>query len=93
MTIEARQVQEVIFRSRAVLAQCMVAELSRAIRCCRIAKLKGCEFDSLPYLMVAEATSARFKKLHLQGKILESEYVLDLMGQLEEELGAVAHES
>jgi hypothetical protein len=42
--------------------------------------------------MVAEATSARFKKLHLQGKIFGSEDIRDLMGHLEEELGAKAPE-
>ena len=40
--------------------------------------------------MVAEATSARFKKLHLQRKIFDSGDILDLMGHLEEELGARA---
>jgi hypothetical protein len=37
--------------------------------------------------MVAEATSAKFIKLHSQGKIVKSESILDLMAQLEEALG------
>ena len=88
MATAARQVQQVVRHSQAILVQCLISELSRAIACCRIGKLKRCGIDSLPYLMVAEATSARFKKLHLQGKIFDSEDILDLMGHLEEELGA-----
>ena len=77
-----------VSRSRAILVQSLLTELTRAIACCRIVKLRRCGVDSLPYLMVAEATSARFKKLYLQDKIFDSEYILDLMGYLEEELGA-----
>ena len=66
---DATEVQEVVSRSQAVLVQSLVTELARAIACCRILKLKRCGVDSLPYLIVAEATSARFKKLYLQDKI------------------------
>jgi hypothetical protein len=61
-------------------------ELHRAIVCCKIVKRKWCEVDSLPYLIAAEATSAKFNKLYLQGKI-RSKHILDLMGRLEKELG------
>lgn len=68
----------------------VLAELSRAIACCRIAKRKGCGADSLPYLMVADATSAKFSKLHSEGKIVNSEFILDFMARLEEELSVTA---
>jgi len=87
---ETTQVREVIARSYSILAQSLILELYRAIACCRIAKLKRCGLESLPYLMAAEATSAKFKDLQLQGKRIESESILDLMGRLEEELNGTA---
>jgi len=86
MTTQILQVQQVISRSRAILVQCMITELLRAIVCCDIAKRKQCGGDALDYVMIAEATSARYKTLHLQGKIF-SKYILALMARLEEELG------
>jgi len=83
---ETTQIREVIARSHSILAQSLILELYRAIACCRIAKLKRCGLESLPYLMAAEATSVKFKDLQLQGKRIESESILDLMGRLEEEL-------
>ena len=86
MTTQVMQVQQVISRSRAILVRCMLAQLLRAIVCCDIAKRRQQSgVDSLHYVIVAETTSARFKKLHLQGKILGSD-ILALMARLEEEL-------
>src|SRR5262245_18824462 len=42
----------------------------------------------LRYLLVAEATSAKFMKLRSQGKIGKSKTILGLMSLLEDELGA-----
>ena len=75
-----------IARSHSILVQSLILELYRAIACCGIARLRRCGVDSLPYLMAAEATSTKFKELQLQGKLIDSEYILDLMGRLEEEL-------
>jgi hypothetical protein len=86
-SVQARLVREVISRSQAIVAQCLLAELFRAIAFCQIAKRKGSATEKLPYLMVAEATSAKFIKLHSQGKMVKSESILDLMAQLEEALG------
>ena len=67
-----------------------MAELSRAIACCRIAKLKENGVDKLQYLILAEQTSAKFIKLYSQGKIPQSETILELMVCLEESLGGTA---
>ena len=76
-----------ISRGPAILNQSLLAELSKAIAYCQIAKRKGCGPDSLPYLLMAEATSAKFLKLHSQGKIVKSKAILQLMLRLEEALG------
>ena len=83
---QARQVRQLISRSQAILLRSLIAELFRAVTCCTIAKLKD-EKDSLRYLMVAEATSAKFMKLRSQGRIAESKTILGAMSLLEEELG------
>src|SRR5262249_26805194 len=86
MTTQVMEVQQVISRSRAILVRCMIVQLWRAIVCCDIAKrMKLIIVDSLHYVIVAEATSAMFKKLHLQGKIFDSD-ILALMARLEEGL-------
>ena len=87
MSIQAEQVRQLISRSRAILFGCLTAELCRAISCCRVAKRTSEEANRLRYLMVAEATSAKFMKLRSQGKIGESKTILGLMSVLEEELG------
>jgi len=65
----------------------MTVELARGIACCRIAKKTSDDANILRYLLVAEATSAKFMKLRSQGKIGESKTILGLMSLLEEELG------
>ena len=88
MTIGLRaQVQLLVSRSQAILAESFRLELVRAIVCCEIAKRKDLGLEAFGYLMVAEATSVRFEKLHLQGKIFDSAEILELMGELE---GALA---
>jgi len=90
MTGQVMQVQQVISRSRAILVRCMIVQLWRAIVCCDIAKRRQqSRVDSLHYVIVAEAASARFKKLHLQGKIFDSD-ILALMARLEEGLTGTA---
>ena len=87
MTAQAKQVRQLISRSQAILFASLVAELSRAIVCCRIAKITRDAANGLRYLLVAEATSAKFMKLCSQGKVIESKTLLELMSLLEEELG------
>lgn len=87
MTIESVQVRRVISRSQAILADCLAAELSRALVCCRIANRKGSAAEKLPYLVIAERTSEKFLRLYRQGKILKSKSILELMMHLEEALG------
>ena len=87
MTAQAKQVRQLISRSQATLFASLVAELSRAIVCCRIAKIASDAANGLRYLLVAEATSAKFMKLCSQGKVIESKTLLELMSLLEEELG------
>ena len=87
MTTQVMEVRQVISRSRAILVRCMIVQLFRAIVCCEIAKRKDSGLEAFGYLMVAEATSVRFEKLHLQGKIFDSTEILELMGELE---GALA---
>jgi hypothetical protein len=89
-SVEAAQVQRVISRSHSILLQCLTVELSRAIACCKIVRLKQCSVDSLPYLVAAEATSAKLRTLCWRGGIFGSEFMLELMGRLEEELGGTA---
>ena len=90
MTAQVMQVQQVISRSRAILVRCMIVQLWRAIVCCDIAKRRQQNrVDSLHCVVVAEAASARFKKLHLQGKIFGSD-ILALMARLEEGLTGTA---
>src|SRR5215472_10426526 len=90
MTTQVMEVQQVISRSRAILVRCMIVQLWRAIVCCDIAKRRQQNrVDSLHYVVVAEAASARFKKLHLQGKIFDSD-ILALMARLEEGLTGTA---
>jgi len=87
----AKQAQEVIRRSRAILVQSWIVQLCRAITYCKIAKRKNYEVDGIPYLLVAEATSATFIKLRSQGKLIQAGIILDLMGCLEVELGGKAN--
>jgi hypothetical protein len=83
------QNRRVISRSKASVTEChLTAELSRALVCCSIAKWKE---DKLPYLIIAERTSAKFIKLHAQGEIVESESILKLMMLLEVALGGNAN--
>src|SRR5215469_5621543 len=83
MAAQVIQVQQLISRSRSILVRCMIVQLWRAIVCCDIAKRRQqSKVDSLHYVIVAEAASARFKKLHLQGKIFDSD-ILALMARLE----------
>jgi hypothetical protein len=84
---QAEQVRQLISRSQAILVTSLIAELSRAIACCEIAKITSEAANSLRYLLVAEATSARFMRLRSQGKIVESTTILRLMSLLEEGLG------
>ena len=90
MAAQSVQVREVISRSNAIVADCLAAELSRALVCCRIANGKDSVAEKLPYLIVAERTSPKFIKLHSQGKIARSESILKLMMRLEEALGGTA---
>jgi hypothetical protein len=87
MNAQAEQVRQVISRSQAILAASLEAELSWAIACCKIARATSDAALSLSYILVAEATSAKFMKLRAQGKILESTTILGLMSLLEEGLG------
>jgi len=87
MSIQADGVRQLISRSHAILVESLVAELSRAIACCKIAKSMSDPANSLRFLLVAEATSAKFMKLLSQGKIAESKTILGLMSLLEQELG------
>jgi len=87
MTAQAKQVRQLISRSKATLFTSLVAELSRAIVCCRIAKTASDAGTSLQYVLVAEATSAKFLKLCSQGKVIESKTLLQLVSLLEQELG------
>jgi len=87
----AKQAQEVIRRGRAILLQSLTVQLCRAITCCKIAKRKGYGADCIPYLLVAEATSAKFNKLRSQGKLIRPESILDFMKRLEVELGGKAN--
>ena len=79
-----------ISHRKASSLQRLTAELSRAIACCRIAKLQESIAEKLSYLIVAERTSAKFIKLHLQGKIPQSQSIMELMVRLEEALGGSA---
>ena len=94
MTISVRaQVERLVSHSQAILAESLRTELVRAITCCRIGRRQGSAFDMLQYLLVAEQTSAKFKKLDLQRKSSGSDQLLALVGRLEEELGGVAEYS
>jgi len=88
MKYTVQQIQQTIVASQTILVSCLMAELHRALACCNIAKRKDLKFEGLDYLMVAEKTSARFKKLHLQRKIFNSTEISDLMERLEEALGS-----
>ena len=92
-TPESTQVERLVTHSRAILSESLRTELVRAIACCRIGRRQRSAFDMLHYLLVAEKTSAKFKKLDLQHKIFGSAYILELMGRLEEELGGTAGNS
>jgi len=76
-----------ILRSRVILLSSLIAELSRGLACCKIAKTTSDDSRRLQYLLVAEATSAKFYKLRSQGKIVESKAIQRYMARLEEELG------
>ena len=87
------QVEQLVSRSQAILVEALRAELLRAIVCCRLGRRQESVLDMLAYLLVAEKTSAKFKKLDLQCTIFGSDYILELMGRLEEELGGMADNS
>ena len=87
------QVERLVSRSHAIVAESLRMELLRAITCCRIGRHQGSVFDMLHYLLVAEETSARFKKLDLQSRSFGSDQLLELVGRLEEELGGRAENS
>lgn len=70
-----------------ILLASLIAELDRAISCCRIAKLTRNPGKRLRYFLVGEATSAKFMNLRSQGNIGESKTILELMSLLEDELG------
>jgi len=87
MSVETEQVQKMFLRSRVRLPVSWVEELNRAISCCLIAKRTSDATKRLRYFLVAEATSAKFMKLRMQGRIGESKSILELMSLVEEELG------
>jgi hypothetical protein len=87
MNAQAVEVRQLLSRSQAILFASLVAELSRAIACCRIAKTTSDAANSLRYLLVAETTSAKFMRLRSQRKIVVSATILRLMSLLEEGLG------
>jgi len=87
MSTQAEQVQQLILRSQEILVASLVEELNRAISCCLIAKSMSDNCKRLRYLLVGEATSAKFMKLRSQRKIGESKAILGLMSILEQELG------
>jgi hypothetical protein len=87
MNDQAVEVRQLLSRSQAILFASLVAELSRAIACCRIAKTTSDAANSLRYLLVAETTSAKFMRLRSQRKIVVSATILRLMSLLEEGLG------
>src|SRR5215472_15922392 len=77
--------------SHAIRGECLILiELSRAIACCRIAKVKKSGDEKLPYLIIAERTSAKFLSLHSRRKIAKSNYIPKMMALLEEALGGTA---
>jgi len=86
-SMQAGQVRQLILRSRVILFKSLTAQLDRAIACCRVARITSNSQKRLRFLLVAEATSAKFTKLRSQGKIGESKTILGLMSRLEEELG------
>jgi hypothetical protein len=90
MIPESIQVQQVISRSNAILADSLRMELFRALICCSIANQKETGTEKLPYLIVAEQTSAKFVKLYAQKKMVRSRSVLRLMILLERALGGNA---
>jgi len=87
MSVQAEQVRQLNARTQAILFASLKAQVSRTIVCCRIAKITSDAVNRLRYLLVAEATSAKFMKLCLQGKVIESKTLLELMSLLEAELG------
>ena len=87
MKAQAKQVRQLISRSQAIQVASLVAELSRAIACCKIATITSDAEKGLCYLLVAEATSAKFMRLRSQGKFVESTAIEQLMFLLEEGLG------
>jgi hypothetical protein len=90
MTAQSVQVREVISRSQAIMRECLLAELSRALAYCVIANRKHNAAEKLPYLIVAERTSFKFIRLHTHGKIAKSKSILKMMARLEEALGGTA---
>ena len=86
MSDKAEQVQQLYLCSEEILFASRVDRLNRAISCCLIAKITGEDRKRLHYLLIAEAISAKFMKLHSRGKVGESK-ILELMSLLEEELG------
>jgi len=47
--------------------------------------------EKLPYLIIAERTSAKFLSLHSRRKIAKSKYIPKMMALLEEALGGTAN--
>jgi hypothetical protein len=87
MSVQIEQVQQLVLRSEDILFASRVDQLNHAISSCLIAKITSDDSKRLRYLLIAEATSAKFTKLRSQGKVGESETILGLMSLLEEELG------
>ena len=92
MTAQSVHIRRVISRSHAILCECLILiELSRAIACCRIAEVKKSGDEKLPYLIIAERTSAKFPGLHSRRKIAKSKSIRKMMALLEEALGGTAN--
>ena len=87
MSFETKQIRKMFLRPQVRLPVSWVEELNRAISCCLIAKRTSDATKRLRYFLVAEGTSAKFMKLRSQGKIGESNPILELMSLVEEELG------
>ena len=83
--------QEVLSTSRRAISRSreifLTAELSWAITSCKAAKLTRDETERLDYLLVAEATSAKFYRLISHEEIADRTRILALMELLEKELG------
>jgi len=87
MSVRAEEIQQLVVSSKEILFASRVDRLNHAISCCLIAKSTDDDSKRLHYLLIAEATSAKFTKLRSKGKIGESRKIVRLMSLLEEGLG------